>query len=148
MALLAGLNGTAAARQCLFALTGGWLAGALAGLIAGQYLPVSAMATTLSFLVLGIMVAADPRLSPTTVTLIAAAVGILHGWVNGAGIAKSGHGALALAGILSAVFVVEAVTAAAVVSIQLTPARLAVRVAGSWVAAIGLLMLGWGLRTA
>jgi hypothetical protein len=34
-----------------------------------------------------------------------------------------------------------------VASIHRRRARLAVRVAGSWIAAVGLLMLGWALRT-
>jgi len=148
MALLAGLNGTAAARQSLFGLTGAWFAGALAGQLAGQDVPVSALAGAASFLALGTMTAADPRLSPAVVTLIAAIIGLMHGWLNGPGLAQSGHAALVLAGIVSAVFAIEAIAAATVISIQATPARIALRVAGSWIAAIGLLMLGWGLRTA
>ena len=40
-----------------------------------------------------------------------------------------------------------ALVAAAVVALRFAWMRIAVRVAGSWVAAIGLLMLGWSLRT-
>ena len=39
-----------------------------------------------------------------------------------------------------------ALASACVVSLRAGWARIAVRVAGSWVAAIGLLMLGWSLR--
>ena len=39
-----------------------------------------------------------------------------------------------------------ALVAACVVSLHQQWARMAVRVAGSWMAAIGLLMLGWALR--
>ena len=145
MALLAGLNGPAAGRRTLFVLTGAWLAGGVAGfLAAGPAIPGAA--TTASFLVLGVLVAADRRLAPTAVALIASALGILHGWLNGAGIATSGREALALAGIGAAVFVVVALVAAFVSSLKAGWTRVAVRVAGSWVAAIGLLMLGWGLR--
>lgn len=131
MALLAGLKGTSAARQSLFALTGAWLAGTLAGLYAGDQLAIPALATTISFLALGIMTAADPPLSPSLVTIIAIIVGILGGWRNGAGIAHSGREMMMLAGLLSAVFVIEAITAATAVSVQRTPARVALRVGGS-----------------
>jgi hydrogenase/urease accessory protein HupE len=145
MALLAGQNGPTAGRRTLFALTGAWLLGGLGGLNAGQFL-VPGGVTAASFLVLGGLTAADRRLSATTVAGLAVILGLLHGWLNGAGIAEAGREALALAGIVTAIFVLVAMGGAAVVSMRAGWARVAVRVAGSWVAAIGLLMLGWGLR--
>jgi hypothetical protein len=53
---------------------------------------------------------------------------------------------LALAGLVSAVFLVVALAAAFVVRLRADWARIAVRVAGSWIVAIGLLMLGWSVR--
>jgi hydrogenase/urease accessory protein HupE len=147
MALLAGLNGPVAGRRVLFALTGAWVAGGLAGFAAGHLL-VPETLTIASFLVIGGLVAADRRLSPAVVTAIAVAVGLLHGWLNGAGIAQSQREVLALAGIGGAVFVLVSLTAALVVSLRAEWMRIAVRVAGSWVAAIGLLMLGWSVRVA
>jgi hypothetical protein len=44
------------------------------------------------------------------------------------------------------VFVLIVLAAAFVVQLQAHWARLAVRVAGSWIAASGLLMLGWSFR--
>jgi hypothetical protein len=44
------------------------------------------------------------------------------------------------------VFVLVALTAALVVQLRAHWARIAVRVAGSWIAASGLLMLGWAVR--
>ena len=55
-------------------------------------------------------------------------------------------GALGLAGIVGTLFVVTALAAAAVVAIRVPWGRIAVRVAGSWIAAVGLLLLGWSLR--
>jgi len=46
-----------------------------------------------------------------------------------------------------AVFVLVALAAAFVVRLRADWARIAVRVAGSWIAASGLLMLGWAVRT-
>ncbi|HEX9166089.1 MAG TPA: hypothetical protein VF862_09270, partial [Gemmatimonadales bacterium] len=54
--------------------------------------------------------------------------------------------ALLLAGIGATVFVLVALGAALAVTLRDGWRRIAVRVAGSWVAAIGLLLLGWGLR--
>jgi hydrogenase/urease accessory protein HupE len=145
MAFLAGLNGPAAGRRTLFALTGAWVIGGVAGFYSGQpLLPGAAVA--MSFLVLGVLTAVDRRLSPAVVSGLAVVVGMLHGWLNGAGIAESQRELLGLVGIASVVFVVVALASAFVVSLVAAWTRIAVRVAGSWIAAIGLLMLGWSLR--
>ena len=49
-------------------------------------------------------------------------------------------------GLASVVFVLVALAAAVVVPLPAQWARIAVRVAGSWIAASGLLMLGWAIR--
>jgi len=145
MALLAGLNGPVAGRQTLFALTGAWVVGGLAGFVAGHaFLPPAV--TTASFLLVGALTAADRRLSPAVVSAVAIALGLVHGWLNGAGIAESQREPLALAGVGGAIFVLVALAASLVVSLRAEWMRIVVRVAGSWVAAIGLLMLGWSLR--
>jgi len=53
-----------------------------------------------------------------------------------------------MAGITSALFVVVALLAGPVVALHALWARSVVRVAGSWIAAMGLLMLGWTVRAA
>ena len=145
MALLAGLNGPVAGRRTLFALTAAWFVGGVAGFYSGQPL-VPGAAAALSFLVLGGLTAADWRLSPRLVTALAVVVGVFHGWLNGAGIAESQRELLSLVGIASMVFLLVALASAFVVSLRAAWTRIAVRVAGSWVAAIGLLMFGWSLR--
>jgi hydrogenase/urease accessory protein HupE len=77
---------------------------------------------------------------------VAAAVGLTHGWLNGAGIAGAQREVAGLFGIASATFVIVALMAAFVVSLRLTSLRIAVRVGGGWVVAIGFLMLGWTFR--
>ena len=59
---------------------------------------------------------------------------------------ESGSAAVALLGLVFAVFVLVALAAAFVVRLRADWARIAVRVAGSWIAASGLLMLGWAVR--
>ena len=143
--LLAGLNGAAAGRSALFLLPLAWLLAGCAGLLVGHAaMPDGAAAAT--FLVLGGLTALDRRLSPRTVTVVAVLVGLLHGW-NGAAIAASQREGLGLLGISATVFVLVALSAAPAASVRVPWARIAFRVAGSWVAAIGLLMAGWSLRS-
>jgi hydrogenase/urease accessory protein HupE len=147
LALLAGLNGAAAGRIALFALPTAWLVGGLFGLA----LPMAASSpvlTTLSFIALGVMVAAGLRLRAAWVLALASIVGVLHGALNGSAMAQAGLGWLGVAGIATALFVTVALAAAGVVTLRAPWARIAVRVAGSWVAAAGVLLLGWALRAA
>ncbi|HXX32400.1 MAG TPA: HupE/UreJ family protein [Myxococcaceae bacterium] len=144
MALLAGLSGKAASRWALFVLPLAWVVGGLAGDRLHGPLPRGTPAGV-SFLVLGILVATGRRLPPALVAVLAAALGLVHGWLNGVTLAVAGRDALGLAGIAVAAFVLVALMAAAVVSLRPPWTRIAVRVAGSWIAATGLLLLGWTL---
>lgn len=144
LALLAGLNGPAAGRRALFFLPAAWLAAGAAGYAMGAaHLPAGV--TSVSLLLLGILTAADLRLAPAVVTALALLVGSLHGWLNGASIAAAGREGSGLIGIAVAIFVLAALVSALVVSLRRPWTRIVVRVAGSWIAAIGLLLLGWSL---
>jgi hydrogenase/urease accessory protein HupE len=147
LALLAGQRGSRTGRLTLFALPGAWLAGGLAGLAFPTTSSATAL-TTASFLALGGLVAAEARLRPGWVAGLASVVGLLHGYLNGAAMSQAKLGALGLVGIVTTLFVVVALAAAMVVAIRAPWGRIAVRVAGSWIAAIGLLLLGWALRAA
>jgi hydrogenase/urease accessory protein HupE len=129
----------------LLALPGAWLAGGLAGasLPSAGELP---WATTASIALVGLLVALDPRLPDALVVALACVAGGLHGWVNGATMAPGGADGLALAGAVLATFTLVTLLAAVVTSLRAHWARIVVRVAGSWIAAIGLLMLGWLAR--
>lgn len=145
LALLAGQRGAAAGRAALFALPGAWLVGGLAGLA----WPTAGSASWLgavSLLLLGGLVAAEARLRPALVVGLAIGFGLLHGYLNGSVMAHARLGALGLAGIVATLAVLVTLGAALVVAIRAAWGRIAVRVAGSWIAAIGLLALGWSLR--
>ncbi len=144
MAFLSGLNGPAAGRRTLFTLPVAWLAGGAAGYLSGIAL-LPAGITSVSLLTLGILTAADLRLAPRVVTALAVILGFVHGWLNGAAIAAAGREASGLVGITGAIFLLAALASAGVVSLRQPWARIVVRVAGSWIAAIGLLLLGWTL---
>jgi urease accessory protein len=143
IALFAGLRGAAPGRRALFVLPLAWFAGGLMGVIIERLptLPVSAI----SFLVLGVLVAADLNLSQKTFTAIVIVVGLVHGVLNGVAL-KEGAGILGLIGIMATLFVIVAIVSAFIVSLKKPWTRIVVRVAGSWVAAIGMLMFGWIFR--
>ena len=147
VALLAGQRGPRAGRLVLFALPAAWFVGGLLGL-AIPTIQSAAAITTLSFLALGGLVAAEARLRPEWVTALAAVVGLLHGYPNGAAMSQAKLGFLGVVGIVSTLFVTVALAAAMVVAIRAPWGRVAVRVAGSWIVAIGLLLLGWSFRPA
>ncbi len=122
-----------------------WLIGGLAGL--QQPMEISLpVVTTLSFLVLGGLVAADRKLPFGLVVGLGALLGFGHGYLNGTAMSEAQLGVVGLIGIGCAVFVIVSLAGAFVLTIRADWARIAVRVAGSWIAAIGLLLLGWTFR--
>jgi hydrogenase/urease accessory protein HupE len=147
LALLVGLNGARAGRTTLFALPAAWMAGGLAGLGWPTASSMPAL-TVASFVALGAMVAADLRLRLEWSVGLAVLLGVLNGFLSGSAMAAAQLGLLGLVGIVSALFVIVALTAALVVAMHASAARIAVRVVGSWVAAAGLLLLGWSVRAA
>ena len=95
---------------------------------------------------LGALVTLDRPLPSWTLTAIAAALGLLLGAANGQAMAQAGAGLHGILGSVAALFVTSTLVAAAAVAWQGGWLRLAWRVAGSWLAASGLLLLGWSVR--
>jgi hydrogenase/urease accessory protein HupE len=143
IALFAGLRGAAPGRRALFVLPLAWFAGGALGVLV-EGLPAWPVAA-ISFLILGVLVAADLNLSQKSFTAIVVAVGLVHGVLNGVAL-KEGAGVLGLIGIMATLFVIVAIVSAFIVSLKQPWTRIVVRVAGSWVAAIGILMFGWLMR--
>lgn len=145
LALFAGLRGKQHGRRVLFLVPAAWLIGALLGLNfkanGNSFVPAA------SFLLLGILVAVDARVSPGTTTLIAVLLGLFQGLLNGSSIGQPFGGAFVLLGMVGAVFILIALASALVSSLQRPWTRIGVRVVGSWIAACGLLLFGWASRT-
>jgi urease accessory protein len=143
LALYAGLRGAPQGRRALFILPVTWFAGGLLGVFMARLpeLPVAPM----SFFILGVLVAADLNLSGKLFTVVVLVMGFVHGVLNGVAL-KEGAGVLGLIGIMATLFVIVALVSAATVSLKNPWTRIVVRVFGSWVAAIGMLMFGWLLR--
>jgi len=143
LALYAGLRGTIAGRRMMFLLPFAWFVGGLAGsaVNTATSIPIPAI----SFLILGGLVATDLSMPSAAVTGLAIVLGLVNGFLNGAAL-KDGAGTLGLVGIMAMLFVLVTLASALVVSLEKPWARIAVRVAGSWITAIGLLMFGWAMR--
>lgn len=144
IAIYAGLRGTETGRWTLLFLPLSWLFGGAAGLMV-ESAPSFPM-PIISFLLLGGLIAADAYLPKRMVLFIVAAIGTIHGFFNGAAMV-GGPAMLGLLGISSTLFILVALASAVVGSFQAAWTRIAVRVTGSWIAAVGILMLGWYVKT-
>jgi urease accessory protein len=145
--LLAGLAGVAGGRWVVIILPLAWLAGGLAGLVLGAGIEMPWLAV-LWLVALGGLVAFGLQLAPAVIGFGALVYGGLQGLLSGSAISALDAGLTSLSGIAATVLVVVLLGSAFVVSLRATWARVAVRVAGSWVGAVGMLMLGWTLKGA
>ena len=143
--LLAGLGGARQGRFVLATLPLAWLAGMAGGWAIG--LPgVPAWLTAVATAAIGALVASDVRLPLTLVVAIATALGALHGYDNGRDLAATTGALVAILGIACSLFAITSLVAGQVTVLKAPWARLAVRIGGSWIAAVGLLMFGWSMR--
>src|SRR5262249_6166670 len=147
LALLAGFHGPRFGRAVLFTLPAAWLVGSLVGLLVEPHvtMPVASAAVTIA---VGGMVAAGRPLPLGLVAGVAVALGLFAGALNRIDLATAHASPFGAAGVTTALFVVVSLLAGQVASIRASWARIAVQVAGSWIAAIGLFMLGWAVRGA
>lgn len=143
--LLAGQSGKASARWAAIVLPLVWGATALDGFAPGPAAGLGWLAVAL-LIVLGVLVAISVRLPASIMAALAALTGLIHGLENGRALAASDSGLVAVAGIVTAVLVLTLLTAALAVSLRAAWTRIALQVGGSWIAAIGMLMLGWLLQ--
>jgi hydrogenase/urease accessory protein HupE len=143
---MAGLRGPRFGRAVLFALPVAWLAGSSAGLLLASPIALP-VAETIVTIALGVLLATDRPLPRAAVVCLAILLGLFHGIVNGSELPKqSSSSQISAAGVSAALFVAVSLLAGQAASIRVLWARVAVRVAGSWIVAIGLLMLGWAMR--
>lgn len=143
LSLYCGMRGARAGRYAMFMLPLAWLLGGLVGL--NLDLDITIPVPALSFLLLGGLIVADANLPDQLIGPMTVMIGLLHGVFNGL-VLKSGPGGPALLGIMGALFVLVALMSAFVVSLERPWTRIVVRVMGSWVAASGMLMIGWYFR--
>ena len=144
LALLAGQRGPTFARRVLWVVPIAWSTGGMIGMFLGAALWPSM--TFVSFLVLGGLIASNAKISLPLLTAVASTIGVFHGYLNGLGLNRFNDGPHALVGLALAVCVVIAIFTSFVIPLRRQWALIVIRVAGSWIAASGLLMLGWALR--
>jgi hydrogenase/urease accessory protein HupE len=145
LALHAGLRGPRAGRWLIALLPLAWLAGGLLGLaLPGGGAPPIATAAVL--LIPGALLAWDRELPLAGITGVSAALGLAIGFWSGQAIAVSGAGARGVLGSAVAAFLVATLAAALATKLRDGWPRIAIRVAGSWISALGLLALGWTFR--
>jgi urease accessory protein len=145
VALLGGLRGPQAGRWTAAVLPLAWIAGGLTGLSLSFAAPSPLFSVAL-LLAPGGLIALDRDLPTSVIVGLAAVLGAWAGLLNGAAMAAAGAGFVAVLGAASSALLVVLLCAAFAASIHAGWPRIVLRVAGSWVAAVALLALGWSLR--
>ena len=148
LVLLAVQNGRSWSDRLALVLPLSWLVGGLGGLLVGRELPLAlpcaALVTAVGVLVtLGPALRLSERLGEGFLLGGTAALSLLFGLVAGSSLA--GHGG-ALQALLGGAVAIAVGTALLLMALDPPHPRwlaLGLRVVGSWIAASGLLMLGW-----
>jgi hypothetical protein len=103
----------------------------------------------LSLLILGLLVAVNWHLPTGMTEGLSLIFGVTHGAANGvAAVAAGVLRDLFVTGLLTAGVVLATLVPALVLSLRAAWSQVAVRVVGSWIAAVGLLMVAFALRPA
>jgi len=153
MGVLAGSLGAAKGRWLVLVFPLGLLAGLVLGRISGLVSTGPAVDAGM-ILLLGLLLAAAARLPTTLLCMVAFGLAMARGAVNGSDLAPETDRILFAAGLASAGY------AAITLTMALTPAfsrpdagasmawrGIAVRAFGGWIAAIGLMMVGFALAS-
>ncbi len=147
LGLLAGLSGPGPSQAALAGAVGGWLAGGALALSGLAPPPVALPAATAAlYLAIGGLLSANLRLTPAPYAVIGAALGLVRGAADLLGVAGSLAHGLSLIGMTTGVFVALALAASVTLPMRQLWMIVAARVAGSWLAALGLLFAGWIMR--
>jgi hydrogenase/urease accessory protein HupE len=140
--LLAGQQGERAARWLVLVFPLALLIGAVLAATAPP-LPAMGFLDTASFVVLGLLVAAALRLPLPVLIALGALFGISHGYENGRAMAPDAAVHLFVLGVAAVGGLVTALVSAAIIDLSDAAwLRIGVRVVGSWIAAIGIMMIG------
>jgi hypothetical protein len=142
LALFAGLRGPAHARQCFFLLPPAWLVGCLLRIALPAALAALLPACTL--LIIGGLLASELRLPPVGIGVLAVLSGLVLGVSYGATL-EGPAGPYAVGAIVTTI-VLLALLSSLALPLKWLPGRIAVRVAGSWTSALGLLLAGWWIH--
>lgn len=147
LSILAAYGGAISGRRLVVSLTLAWAAGVCVGFAVVDGPLEFPIATSSVILLLGIL-GLFKLLVPSGVLIsVSAFIGLARGVMNGSA-ARSADGQwLSVLGIVLGVFVLGALLTGGSKWLDDRRTAVVLRVIGSWIAAIGLLMLGWELRS-
>jgi urease accessory protein len=146
LGLLAGQQGPRAARWLIMMFPLALLIGA-GSATAVPPIPGVRLANELSFAVLGLLVAAAWHVPLALLIVLGALFGLSHGYENGRAITPETVTYLFVLGVTTFGGLVTALVSAATIDLAARAwSRVAVRIAGSWIAAIGIMMIGLSWR--
>ena len=140
LSMLGAQQGAAGARRVLFDFCAALLAGTTLAALWPGFESVSWL-NLASFVVLGLLVASATRPALTVMRALAVGFGLTHGYANGLAVTPATVTHLFVPGVAVAGIVLLTLVSALVVSARLEWQKTAMRIAGSWIAAIGVLML-------
>jgi hypothetical protein len=141
IALLGALTGIGTARVAVFAAMTGWIVGSLLGVT--LHWSMTLIACTVVPLLLGVAVALEWKPSNSAARMVAFLTGTMLGIASGSALGEAGLGLRGVLGTFVPCFVLLSIVAAVAVGAHSQWSRTLVRVAGSWIAAMSLLMVGW-----
>lgn len=146
VALFSGLSGKRAARGLVLTLPVAWLLGTVVGMQVSNLNELEIRFAGVSMLCMGLLLSINLKLPAGSLILVGLLIGFWHGFTNGLNFATTGTSGLTAIGNTVAASLVALLFSAAAVSLSKSWQQIAVRVVGSWVAAIGLLVLAWQFR--
>lgn len=146
LAIVAAFGGAAAGRRLVVSLAIAWTTGLVIGFafLASPFdLPIP---TAVVILLLGVAGLVRLRVPAAVLVPVTVGSGLMRGIANGAA-ARSAEGSwLAVAGVVTGVLIVGVLLTGGGAWLVRRRAEVVLRVAGSWIAAISLLMIGWWIR--
>ncbi len=151
LGVLAGSLGASRGRWLVLLVPFGLLAGLALGLELGTGL-IGPLPNAALMLMIGLLLAARVQLPPNGLCALALALAVLRGMVNATGIGPETQRVLFAAGLASAGYVVITLVMALTLAFRGSDTQsaatwrgIAIRVCGSWIAAIGLMMGAFAL---
>lgn len=150
LAALAAFQGARQARWVILVFPLALAAGGTAALLVPPPLPFQSLVGLLLVAVTGLGVAAAARLPLAALLALALVTGALHGYENGIAMTSATDGVLFLSGMTATGYVAMALMIGAALAFLNGVGGwrpIALRAGGSWVAAVGIMVLGLHLAT-
>lgn len=146
--IIAAQHAVGVTGKSILALAAGWYGCGAIGLNYGPSSSGADWIPAITVLVLGVLGAIGGQYRTAVPVGIAAATGSVHGLLNGMAMQPEnlGFGLVQLLGIVTAASFVATYPSALLDLFKYAWVRIAARVLSSWIAATGLLLLGWVLR--